>query len=230
MTGAPDNPLTTTTVTQLAGSRPEALTRAHVSRSALTTVGRPIVAGLQNIGPPQIVVLGFLTRAYGLHSSIVAALHADDPYSAFTLLRAYAENAAGLIWAADHPDSLDRFLPDNDHSPKIKIGVMTAHAQKRMPGMMPIYKQLSEFAHPGHNSILAAWTADEDGIAQWSAKPKFHNENDFLIAAGWTVELAEINAHAIHQFAIGRELKPKPGPSPVRPHGTGAAGATQGSL
>jgi hypothetical protein len=40
---------------------------------------------------------------------VVAAIKADNPYAAFTLLRSYAENAAAILYVTDKPETLERF-------------------------------------------------------------------------------------------------------------------------
>ena len=60
----------------------------------------------------HLVFSGFLARAQGFHEGAVAAIAADNPYAAFTLLRAYAENAAAILYVKDHPAQLERFWRD----------------------------------------------------------------------------------------------------------------------
>lgn len=65
---------------------------------------------------------GFLARAQGLHEAVVAAIKADNPYAAFTLLRPYAENAAAILYMTDKPETLERFWRGEPH---VAIGRIT---------------------------------------------------------------------------------------------------------
>jgi hypothetical protein len=44
-----------------------------------------------------VLLSGLVTRGIGLHNAAVAALEADNPFAAFTLIRSYAENAAAVL-------------------------------------------------------------------------------------------------------------------------------------
>jgi hypothetical protein len=68
--------------------------RARASWNALLSAGRRVLGTGMDYRVEHLLLSGFLARAQGLHEGAVAAISADNPYVAFTLLRAYAENAA----------------------------------------------------------------------------------------------------------------------------------------
>src|SRR5437763_12152803 len=84
--------------------------RARASWNALISAGRRVLGTGMDHRVEHLLLSGFLARAQGLHEGAVAAISADNnPYAAFTLLRAYAENAAAILYVKDHPAQLERF-------------------------------------------------------------------------------------------------------------------------
>jgi hypothetical protein len=151
------------------------------------------------------VASGFLARAQGFHEGTVAAIGADNPYAAFTLLRAYAENAAGILYVKDHPTELERLWRDT-RGPGVPIDEITDHAMSRFGGFRGIYSELTKYAHPHALSLLASSRAVEGRLVQWSSAPTFKSDHDAVMACVWTVELAEATAHVLKEFAAQFEL------------------------
>jgi hypothetical protein len=149
----------------------------------------------QDFSLAVILVAGLVTRGIGLHDGAIAALEADNPFAAFTLIRSYAENAAALLYALDHPNKIDRVLGLDSN--QLSIGRLTSHANnsKRI-NFKSIYSDLSEYAHPGSKSFTASTIVNGDKF-QWSGTPAFRPGNDFLMACAWIVELAGANADPI---------------------------------
>jgi hypothetical protein len=87
-------------------------------------------------------------------------IEAENPDAGFTLLRAYAENAAGILDAKDHPSRVDHFWDTEGHG--VKIGSITNYADKRFPGFKGIYDQLSKFAQPQALGVLASSSITDD--------------------------------------------------------------------
>lgn len=50
----------------------------------------------------HLLIMGPTTRANGLHRAAVTAIESDNPFAAFTLIRAYAENAAAVVTRLRH--------------------------------------------------------------------------------------------------------------------------------
>lgn len=73
-------------------------------------------------------------------------IEAGNPHAAFTLLRAYAENAAAILYAKDHPILVGHWWDPDGHG--IKNGKITNHAATRFDGFKGINDQLTKFAHP----------------------------------------------------------------------------------
>lgn len=179
--------------------RATGLARARASRELLLKAGKRVLGSAQDYTTELVVFSGFLARAQGFHEGSVAAIEADNPYAAFTLLRAYAENAAGILYLKDKPTTLDRFW----RLEPVSIGKITNYATTRFGGFNPIYSELSEYAHPGSRSMLASQriTGEDNRRVQWRSAPSFRSENDATVACGWTVELATATAHLLVELA-----------------------------
>jgi len=70
---------------------------AKESRLLLLQVGKQVLGSASEYTTTIMVFSGWLARAQWFHEGASAAVEADNPYAAFTLLRAYAENAAAIL-------------------------------------------------------------------------------------------------------------------------------------
>jgi hypothetical protein len=183
--------------------RATGLARARASRELLLQAGSRVLGSAKDYTIRVMVFSGFLARAQGFHEGSVAAIEADNPYAAFSLLRAYAENAAGILYLKDHPTKLDQFWRPGTRP--VPPGKITNHAEKRFGGFKPIYSELSQYAHPGSLSMLASSriTGEDSRTVQWSSAPSFKSDNDAMVACGWTVELGTATAHLLVELAAG---------------------------
>ncbi|SRR6266498_2611926 len=179
--------------------------RARASWNALILTGRRVLGTGLDYRVEHLVFSGFLARAQGFHEGAVAAITADNPYAAFTLLRAYAENAAAILYVKDHPAELERFWRDT-RGPDVPIDAITNHAMSRFRGFEGIYSELSKYAHPDALSLLGSSRVIEGRIVQWSSVPMFKSDHDAVIACVWVVELAEATSHLLEEFAAQFEL------------------------
>jgi hypothetical protein len=181
--------------------RASGLAAARRSRQILFDAGTHVLGRVDGYTVPVFVFSGLLARAQGFHEGAVAAIEAENPYAAFTLLRSYAENAAAALYVRNHPDDLLRHWVDPD-GPHVRVGRMTTEATQRLAGFRPIYEQLCQYAHPAGRSVVASHSTGEDGhTVSWQSAPRFTKENDALVACGWVVELAEANAHLLVELA-----------------------------
>jgi len=180
--------------------RPTGIEKAHASRQLLVDAATNAFGRNQQWTTAVMLLSGLVTRGIGLHDAAVAALEADNPFAAFTLIRSYAENAAGILYAADHPNKVDRVLGLDGHP--LSVGKLTAHANRspRFGGFKAVYSELSEYAHPLSKSIAASMAINGNKF-RWSATPAFRAGNDFLMACAWIVELANANSDLIVEFA-----------------------------
>lgn len=170
---------------------------ATAARQLLINAARAVLGSSPSYTTPHLVFSGFVARAQGLHEAAVAAIEADNPYAAFTLLRAYAENAAAILYLKDHPTKLDRFWRE----PKgVPVGRINNHANSRFGMFKEIYDQLSQYAHPQPRSILASTRVSDDGTFTWSSAPSFKGDGDAIMACAWTVELARATYHLLMEF------------------------------
>ena len=83
--------------------RPSGINVAKSSRQLLVNAAADALGRGQGFTPAVMLVGGLVTRGIGLHDAAIAALEADNPFAAFTVIRSYAENAAalaGVLW--DH--------------------------------------------------------------------------------------------------------------------------------
>jgi hypothetical protein len=181
--------------------RTTGLARARASRELLLKAGSRVLGLSKDYTIGVMVFSGLLARAQGFHEGSVAAIEADNPYAAFSLLRAYAENAAGILYLKDHPTTLDQFW--RPKTPPVPIGTITNYAKTRFGGFRPIYSELSEYAHPCSLSMLASHriTGEDSQTVKWRSAPSFHSDNDAKVACGWTVELATATAHLLVELA-----------------------------
>jgi hypothetical protein len=172
---------------------------AWSARERIFEPARRVIASADSVTSLLLVFQGFVARGQGLHEAAVAAAKAENPHAAFTLLRAYAENAAGLLYAKDEPAEVVRFWDPDGHA--IPIGRITNHADSRFGGFRAIYGQLSQFAHPQALGILASTVITDDGALRWVSAPRFKNPDEQLLAYAWVVELAEATRHLLYEFA-----------------------------
>lgn len=173
---------------------------ARASLDTLISTGREILETSVDYRVEHLVFSGFLARAQGFHEGTVAAIGADNPYTAFTLLRAYAENTAAILYVKDHPAELNRFWRDIHHL-DVPIDEITSYAMTRFRGFKGIYSELSKYAHPHALSLLASTRVIEGRIVQWSSVPRFKSDYDAIMAWVWVVELADATSHLLREFA-----------------------------
>ena len=182
--------------------RPTGLAAAKASQKLLSTAGATALRRVSpNLTIATTLLCGLVTRGVGLHQAAVDALEEDNPYAAFTLIRAYAENAAAFLYANDKPDKVGKMLGITGNP--VKVGQITAHAtqSKKFGAFKQIYSELSEYGHPQRKSFLASMIVNGNRF-EWSSTPAFRvSGNDFVMACAWTVELAEVHTPLILGFA-----------------------------
>jgi hypothetical protein len=147
-----------------------------------------------NLNVPKMTLLSMMTRAQAFHDGAIEAAKSDNPFATFTLLRSYAENAAMLIWISTKQGELRRLYPDAPVELKFSIGKLVAHAERDSAGFREIYEQLSRFAHPGSSTAFSGFrVTGQKPLAIFSSRPSFKNDDDFMLACVWLIELAEAN-------------------------------------
>jgi hypothetical protein len=180
----------------------DAATGAEVASAAREKILEPakrVIGTSGDITFRFLVFTGFVSRAQCLHEAAVQMIAAENPHASFTLLRAYAENAAAILFANDHPNLVDNFLDIDGHG--IKIGRITSYADKRFGEFKGIYNELSKFAHPQALGLLSSTSVAEARTLRWSSAPQFKRPEDQLIAYAWAVELAQATRHLLYEFA-----------------------------
>jgi hypothetical protein len=172
---------------------------ARAAREKILEPARRVLGTTEAYTTMTVVFQSFIARAQCLHEASVQMTEAENPHAAFTLLRAYAENTAAILYAKDHPNLAAHWWDVDGHG--IQIGKITNHARTRLGGFKGIYEQLSQFAHPQARGLLASSTITEGRTVQWSSAPHFKSANDQLIAYAWVVELADATHHLLYEFA-----------------------------
>lgn len=195
------------------GTIDEALTAAEglavkydaIARNVFDTCG-------PDLGRESLLFQSMVVRIRGLHDGSVREIRAKNPHGTFPLVRAWSEACALLIYVTDKPQYIGILMETKKNlgpsGGRKSIQAIISHASKRMPGLKPIYDQLSEIAHFGS---VAFWnpfdTREDDNGDQatvtltWSSVPRWRNEKQALIACGWVHELAEASRHLLQEFA-----------------------------
>ncbi|KQP77216.1 hypothetical protein ASF37_11675 [Aeromicrobium sp. Leaf289] len=169
-----------------------------------------IIAAGQNLFPTgpfkleQLIIAGLVARAQSLHESAVDASIKNNPHAAFTLLRAYVEHCAAVLYIKDHPTRAENLWNDH-HGHGVPIGKITNYAERsgRFVSFREVYRSLSKYAHPGSVGIFASMqvTGEDDGGFTWQSSPRFKSEGEQLLAFAWVVEFARMFHVLIHQYA-----------------------------
>jgi hypothetical protein len=186
--------------------RTSGIEKARSSRQQLVDATWTALTGFYETGgatTANLLLLGLAARGLGLHDASVHSLETDNPFAAFTLIRAYAENAATFMYAIDKPNAIDRLFGLGEHP--IRLSTITNHAMQsprsRFGEFSAVYDSLSAYAHPMPTSILASATNVGENGLRWCLEPAFKSDNDFLTASGWIVEFAVANTDLLEDFA-----------------------------
>lgn len=184
--------------------------RADEARELILAAARTVMRSGE-ITEMHLVFWGMVTRLLSFHEAAVSACVATNPHAAYTLIRANAEQCAALTYAIDHPDKAERLWRDpQGHG--VPIGRMTSHAGRsgRMINFLPLYDQLSKYAHPSQIAHYAGMRPDDDddGAFTWQSAPRFKSDDEVLAAYGWIFELAEAGAELLVEFATHNHLRP----------------------
>lgn len=181
---------------------PTALSKATEAKSILWDAGQYTLGRFERPNREFLVVTGLMARAQAFHEGVLLSVEADNPYAAFTLLRAYAENAAAIAYLSDKPTQLSNFI---DADAGVAIGRITGYATKYSDGFKEIYRQLSQFAHPAADSVLTSHRLSDnpDGTLKlkWHSAPSFKEEQHALLACAWVIELAIAHGDLIRKLA-----------------------------
>ncbi len=176
--------------------RDTGVAKAEEARANMTELASRSLKPSFDFGIAEMTMMSLLTRALAFHDGALDAAKADNPFAAFTLLRSYAENGAMLAWLLDHPEDIARIYPEAPRDQRLSIGRLTNNARNRFGGFQGVYEQLSGFAHPASATALSGWHAgDEERRVRWQSHTAFKNDEDFMMACVWIVELAQANAH-----------------------------------
>ena len=170
-----------------------AIDRATISRNALSIAGQ---IGLQSgftADPSFLALLGLLTRAQAFHDGALDAVLKDNPFAAATLIRAYSETVAALIWIQAKPRDLLKFSHTALKRDAVPPGRLSNFARTQAVGFKGIYDQLSGFAHPTSvGSLSGVKSVADDGTTTWQSRASFRTDDDVILMCFWILELAEV--------------------------------------
>jgi len=173
--------------------RASAIDRATISRNALLSAGR---IGLQSgftADPSFLTLLGLFSRAQAFHDGALDAVVKDNPFAAATLVRAYSETVAALIWLKAKPQDILKFSHTAPKRDAVPPGRLSNFARTQAVGFKGIYDQLSGFAHPtSTGSLSGVKSVAEDGTTAWQSRASFRTNDDVILMCFWILELAEV--------------------------------------
>ena len=173
--------------------RASAIDRATVSRNALLAAGR---SGLQSglkTNDSFLTLLGLLSRAQAFHDGALNGVQHDNPFASATLIRAYSETVAALIWIQAKPGDLPKFSHAAPKREAVPIGKLVNFARTQSDGFKGIYDQLSGFAHPtSAGGLSGVKSVAEDGTTTWQSRASFRTDDDVIHMCLWILELAEV--------------------------------------
>jgi hypothetical protein len=186
--------------------RVSGIEKARNSRQQIVNLAGGAMGAFHHFGGmtvPNLVMMGLASRALGLHDAAVAALEADNPFAAFTLIRAYAENAAAAEYAIEKPKAINQLM--GMHGSSLPIGRIVSHAMQspnaRFGEFKAVYGQLSGYAHPTVKSIFVFVNNSDGNGFDMSMTPSFKSEKEFLTAASWIVEFANASTRLLVELA-----------------------------
>ena len=181
--------------------RVSGIAKAAAGLKAVLAAGRKVLGRDERDFTIEMVVFwGLLARAQGLHEGVVAGIRADNPYATFPLLRAYAENAAAVLYVTDKPEEMEKLWNDR-RGQGIWIGHINRHAKSRFGAFKNVYDELIRYAHPATLSLLNSMSSTGERTLRWQSSPTFGSEADAVIACAWCVELAVATSHLLVEFA-----------------------------
>lgn len=176
---------------------------------ALKDSAHEVLGSMEAFTYAGMLFCGLVARAQGLHQGSMSAIEADNPYSAFTVIRAYAETSAAVLYATDHPKEISTLLGNGDR-PYVSPGRLINHMQKKVPAYKTFYDQLSQYSHPASSSITAGFSINHDQTFSWSSTPQFRDDREMMIAYGWVTEVARNTAELLSGYADAYKLRDGP--------------------
>src|SRR5207245_2554510 len=107
----------------------------------------------------HVLLSGLIARSRGLLSATLREIIQEDMPAVVTLLRAQCETLAAACYVEESPDKFRSILygSRSSGSKEKAINVLTQveRANKKYPGLLDDYNQLSELAHPNAMSHFA---------------------------------------------------------------------------
>ena len=173
----------------------------------------------QGIDPTALPVLFFLD-GQPLQQACTPPSHArcglENPHAVFSLIRAYSEGAALLIYVYDHIDYvealIDRPIERQGSTPaRLRVGRLVAYAVNHAPGFKHAYDELTDFTHFGSTAMWSPFVlSDESESFSWTSYPRWKNDEQAMIAAALTLEVSDASHTLLGNFG-GRYLQSRSG-------------------
>ena len=190
--------------------RPSALTAAAGTFEKFMRDVAVIVGQHPELTKSLMMLYSMLTRAQAFHHGALEAIRSSNGYAAFTLIRAYSENAAALVWLRDKPHDLQRLELGAGDAESLKPGRVVDNPTRRAPGIKVLYKQLSDFSHPASRTMGRGWdSAGTDGQFVFRTAPSLSDE-DAMWACLWLIEITEMHEQVWPVVFTGSVGRTKP--------------------
>lgn len=153
--------------------------------------------------PISMTWLSVITRLQGLHDAVGREIVAGNPHAVYPLLRSFTETVALLIYIIEHPTYVLALGTPRDQAHRASPRKLVDRAKTRMPGIDPIYRQLSQVAHFDTIAFALPFdsSAEHERRLKWQSEPKWKNDHDALVACGWLIELAEASHQLLGEYA-----------------------------
>lgn len=159
----------------------------------------------------HLPLMSFINRAISLHRGIVAAVKAENPHAAFTLLRAYLELTV-LVYYLDsdyeYLNALTQPMSELPRNTRKSFRDLFEFAAPDMPGVRTVYAVLNEMAHFGSTALWHPFSLDEAdpaagtlGTLAFSTGPHWKKPDDARIALAMLREADEVTLAVLRLFA-----------------------------
>lgn len=189
------------------GTLDEALERADEMGTHYARIAENIIGQFESFAltPPSMAWLSLVARFQGLHDGIGREIRAENPHAVYPLLRSFIETVAMIIYLADHPDYvMTLHQPRQERTGRrVTARTLVDYATPRMPGIDPIYKQLSQVTHFDTIAYTLPFKVTDmtERNMDWQSHPTWKKDRDALVACGWIIELAEASHHLLVEYA-----------------------------
>lgn len=181
----------------------ESLRRACVGLDQYSEIAKRHLQGATLLTLAHHAIMGFVSRARGLHEGTVREIRNANPHAVRSLKRDMLELATLILYVNRNPDYLATVVGVGDARYKRKSYESMFHAVRDIaPGLKNAYRELSDFTHFGPVGVASPMSiiSEEDQTVGWTDRPRWRSEREFHIACAQTEELVELLVDALREF------------------------------